>query len=169
MPCARYDDFGYAVVACVPDLRMTIHQTGRMTACLIHDWWALPFSNRWAIFIDVLIVIQDYFPTYTKQALESLKTDQGFSTLALLTFWATNFLLGGGEGCPVCIVIYLEAIPGLYPLGAKSPSRNHDNQKMSPHIVKCPLGGKIIPGWEPLTQTNPAAVNADLWVQSPCF
>lgn len=23
MPCAWYDDFGYIVVACVPDLRMT--------------------------------------------------------------------------------------------------------------------------------------------------
>lgn len=39
---------------------LQIHQTQQMIVCLIHDWWALPFSNRWAICIDILIVIQDY-------------------------------------------------------------------------------------------------------------
>lgn len=60
--------------------------SGWCVGCTIGEHYL--FSNRWVIGIDILIVLQGYFPTYTKQALESLKIHPGFPLLALLTFWA---------------------------------------------------------------------------------
>lgn len=88
--CAWSGDSRYLDVSCVPNLWITNTPDSWMTVCLIHNWWALPFSNRWAIYTDILIVIQDYFPIYTKQALEFLKVDQGFLTLALWHFEPNN-------------------------------------------------------------------------------
>lgn len=51
---------------------------------------SITFWNRWAICSDILIVIQDYFAMYTKQALEFLKIEQGFSTLVWSTLGAVN-------------------------------------------------------------------------------
>lgn len=65
-----------------------------------------------------------------------------FSTATLLIYWAGYFIVceggrvGGGGGC--CPALY----PGRYSLDAGStflpiPS---DSKKMSPDVVKCPLG-----------------------------
>lgn len=74
MSCAWYGDLGYADVSCASNLQIT-NTPDSMDDSMSGTWLVkLPFSNRWTIRIDVLIVTQDYFPTYIKPALESLET-----------------------------------------------------------------------------------------------
>lgn len=64
----------------------------------------------------------------------------GFSILALLTYWAREFLVM--ENHPMnCF----NSIPDLYLLGASKhphPRPNCDNQSMYSDVTKCPMGGR---------------------------
>lgn len=66
----------------------------------------------------------------------------GFSNSALLTFRPDNSWLGDG-GCPMYHKMFGNS-PGLHPLddNNSSPPPHHDNPKMFPDIVGCPLRPK---------------------------
>lgn len=71
-----------------------------------------------------------------------------YSSSTLLKFWMDNFLLD--HGISLCTV---GSIPGPYILGASSnmtPCPKIVTIKVSPDIVRCLLGGKIIPAWDSL-------------------
>lgn len=111
--------------------------------------WQWLFNHYHTRFLSTYKAEQQKCSLWTKLEYISCGLEQGFSVWVCQIFWATSLFVVGGV--VMCIDRGHSGTPALYPLGVISaPPPRWWQPKGPPDIAKCPLGNKIILGWEQL-------------------